>query len=121
MAEKTAYWSRLPTFPGRYKYRTSLSQAFTLQVSGRRDGTRHATSLYLVSPEGAMRRIWSKGFSTAGAETPDTLKAMACSCFVRAAQSDPELKDRLTIDQAADAAASILGGLRTRDAKHPAP
>ena len=109
MGNKPVYWAEQNTFfSWNYKDRTALTKAFTLQVSGRLEGTRHRVTLYRITPEGLMIKTWSQRFRTGGPTSQDKLRMIACNYFIQAARGDPVLRNRLTIEEAIEAAQQII-------------
>lgn len=114
MANKTGmpvYWADLPTLlPWNYKHRTALSQAFTLQVSGRLDGPSHRAALYRITPEGRLVGVWHEKFEVRKGTAPRSARYKALKLFLEAAENDPKVARRVTIHDAVDTARAILAG-----------
>ena len=92
--------------PGTYKCRTALSPAFTLEASGRRRGGRCKATLYRVSPNDRLHKIWSCRFIGAAGLDSDRLGAVRL--FIDAVPRDPRLSGWLSIDDAVNRAKHIL-------------
>ncbi len=109
MANRPVYWSDLPTLlPWKYKHRTALSQAFTLQVSGALDGARQKAILYRITPEGRLVRAWSQRFEVRKGTAPGSARYKALQLFLEAAEKDPKVSRRATIQDAVAGARTIL-------------
>lgn len=109
MANRPVYWAELPAMlPWRYRHRTALSQAFTLQVSGNISGTAQRVTLYRIRPEGGLRRVWSEKFEVRKGTAPQSARYKALKLFLDAAEKNPKVAGRVTIQDAVDTATSIL-------------
>lgn len=85
-----------------------MSQAFTLQVSGTETGTAQRVTLYRIRPEGGLRRVWSEKFDVRKGTAPRSARYKALKLFLDAAEKNPKVARRVTIQDAVETAASIL-------------
>ena len=109
MQNRPEYWAELNTFlPWRYRHRTALSPAFTLQVSGSLSGTRQKATLYRIKPEGRLVRTWSQKFDVRKGTAPGSARYKALLLFVEASRKDPKVSRRVTIQDAMETAEAIL-------------
>ena len=111
-------WEDIPAMiPFRRRHGIYLTPAFVLEAYGCRGmdghtyGRKAKARLWLSTPEGRLKKLWSARFDVPAPHNGTALRIRAVETFLENAKTDPRLSHRVTIQSAIETAREILSEL----------